>query len=160
MIPPVVAQPTPLAGPHDIRTLPARRRRAPLVGVLGAIVTSVLATLVGALAMVSAACGNGDHTAAEGGTAADGDAASPASDLCDLDAFTGSGMPCPIASPVVCFPECEAGGCSCTETASGPRWSCVTDLSCTAPCAPIDDACAATEDAGSAAGEDARSDSE
>jgi hypothetical protein len=56
--------------------------------------------------------------------------------------FTEPGSPCPTPSPVVCFPECEAGGCSCRSVAGqGPIWVCVTDLSCMPDCAPSDDAC-------------------
>jgi hypothetical protein len=65
-------------------------------------------------------------------------------DLCD--AFTEVGSACPTASPVRCFPLCEAGGCYCSETAQGPRWKCVLDLSCQPACAPIDDACAPDSD--------------
>jgi hypothetical protein len=65
-----------------------------------------------------------------------------APDPCDPDAFTGVGSACPAASPLRCFPLCEAGGCSCNETDNGPRWACVTDLSCLPQCAPLDDACA------------------
>jgi len=68
------------------------------------------------------------------------------------DDFTEAGAPCSMASPLVCFPMCEAGGCRCHATAAGPRWECTTDLSCLPDCAPIDDAClaGAVEDAGDA----------
>jgi hypothetical protein len=55
--------------------------------------------------------------------------------------FTSAGDPCPTPSPVRCFPECEAGGCYCTQTSSGARWVCQTDLSCMPDCAPVDDGC-------------------
>jgi hypothetical protein len=37
----------------------------------------------------------------------------------------------------VCFPFCD-GGCTCTTTASGAQWACVTDLSCAPVCSPLD----------------------
>lgn len=55
--------------------------------------------------------------------------------------FTEPGSPCSAPSPVRCFPECEAGGCYCSATAQGPRWTCQSDLSCLADCAPLDDGC-------------------
>jgi hypothetical protein len=100
-----------------------------------------------------AGCGGNKATSPDAGIV---DAAGSV-DLCDLDAFTGVGTACPVASPVVCFPMCEAGGCSCDETPDGPRWSCVTDLSCQAACAPTDDACAADAGAADAAAADAPS---
>jgi hypothetical protein len=86
--------------------------------------------------LASLGCG-GDHT-----TSVDAAVDAPAPiDLCD--AFTGVGTSCPGASPLVCFPMCEAGGCFCRETPDGPQWACVTDRSCEPTCAPIDeDACA------------------
>jgi len=68
------------------------------------------------------------------------DASAPGVDLCD--AFTGVDTACPIASPTRCFPDCDAGGCYCRATEAGPRWACVTDLSCMPSCAPIEDGCA------------------
>ncbi len=61
-------------------------------------------------------------------------------DVCD--AFTGVGTSCPLASPVRCFPACEASGCFCTGTHAGARWTCQTDLSCVPDCGPLDDGCA------------------
>ena len=55
--------------------------------------------------------------------------------------FTEAGAPCSTPSPVRCFAECEAGGCSCAATPEGPRWSCHSDQSCMADCAPLDDGC-------------------
>jgi hypothetical protein len=55
--------------------------------------------------------------------------------------FTEAGAPCSRVSPVRCFPECTTGGCSCTTSPSGARWTCTTDLSCVPDCAPLDDAC-------------------
>lgn len=57
--------------------------------------------------------------------------------------FTEAGAPCPVASPVVCFQECEAGGCSCRERGPGqsPVWVCTVDTSCLPDCAPLDDGC-------------------
>lgn len=57
--------------------------------------------------------------------------------------FTEAGAPCPVASPVTCFQECEAGGCSCRERGPGqpPVWVCTVDTSCLPDCAPLDDGC-------------------
>jgi hypothetical protein len=106
--------------------------------IVGALGTGVLAAAL-------AACG-GDHTSPPEPSEAGPMDAGPAANLCDIDAFTGVGTACPMASALVCFPECEAGGCTCEATAAGPRWACVTDRSCLPSCAPIDDACA--EEAG------------
>ena len=119
------------------------------------IAALALLAAVGALATMSASCGADDHATTDGGAL---EAAMQAPDPCDLDAFTGAGMPCGTASPLVCFPECEAGGCSCVETTAGPRWSCVTDLSCLPACAPIDDGCTPALEAGAAEGGDERGD--
>ncbi len=67
------------------------------------------------------------------------DASAVVVDLCD--AFTGVETACPFASPERCFPACEASGCYCRATAAGPRWDCVTDLSCVPDCAPLEDGC-------------------
>jgi hypothetical protein len=87
------------------------------------------------------ACSDSNGAAGDGGadvTAADGDdAAEPA--IC-LE-FTEAGAPCSTASPVRCFAECEAGGCSCMATSQGPRWACQSDLSCMPDCGPLDDGC-------------------
>jgi hypothetical protein len=73
--------------------------------------------------------------------------------------FTEAGAPCSRVSPVRCFAECTTGGCSCQTTPAGPRWTCVTDLSCVPDCAPVDEACSpqqggddgsATDDGGEA----------
>ncbi|HTB75673.1 MAG TPA: hypothetical protein VK762_20620 [Polyangiaceae bacterium] len=94
------------------------------------------AALTSLASLACAGCANHDSTEAEAGPA---DAQAPF-DLCD--AFTGVGTACPGASPLVCFPMCEAGGCSCSESPDGPRWGCVTDVSCQPSCAPIEgDAC-------------------
>jgi hypothetical protein len=101
-----------------------------------------------ALTALFPGCAKNDAGADAGPT----DAEPPVIDLCD--AFTGVGTTCPLASPVVCFPMCEAGGCSCSDTPEGPRWGCVTDRSCEQVCAPIDDACVSDEgstDAGAVA---------
>jgi hypothetical protein len=71
--------------------------------------------------------------------------AAVAIDPCDLDAFSGAGNACPFVTPIRCFAQCEAGGCFCQGTDSGPRWACTTDRSCLPACAPIDleqDGCA------------------
>jgi hypothetical protein len=78
--------------------------------------------------------GASDATTGEGGD----DAAEP---LICME-FTEAGAPCSAPSPVRCFAECEAGGCYCRATPQGPRWTCESDLSCLADCAPLDDGCA------------------
>src|SRR5450432_182341 len=108
--------------------------------------TSILAM---AVCLVAAGCHSEEAAPPEGGVA---DAAAPSFDLCD--AFTGVGTACAAASPRICFPMCEAGGCFCSNTADGPRWGCVTDRSCEPACAPLDDACAS--DAGAVPPADAR----
>jgi hypothetical protein len=92
---------------------------------------AVLVTLAALALLPGVGCVNEPGAPAEAGSS---DAA-PALDLCD--AFTGAGTSCPLASPLVCFPYCD-GGCSCGVTAGGPKWACVTDLSCTPACSPID----------------------
>jgi len=59
----------------------------------------------------------------------------PAADLCDLDAFfavDGSGGTCAYASPRLCFQpsNCPTTGCKCATSPDGPRWKCMTDMSC------------------------------
>jgi len=58
--------------------------------------------------------------------------------------------------PLRCFALCD-GGCSCSATAEGALWTCVTDLSCAPTCAPIDalDGACAVTDAAPAEGDDA-----
>lgn len=90
-----------------------------------------------ALALGGTACSRNSAAGDDGGSE---DAPATVVDICD--AFTGVGTACPLASPVQCFAECEAGGCFCRTTAEGPQWACVTDLSCIPDCGPIDDACA------------------
>lgn len=99
-------------------------------------------------------CVNEPGAPAEAGPS---DAEAPALDLCD--AFTGAGTSCPLAGPLVCFPYCD-GGCSCGVTAGGPKWACVTDLSCTPACSPIDalDGACSVDEAGDEAGVDGGSD--
>ena len=110
-------------------------RRLALAGMAAAVALAVCLTFTALLP----GCAKNDAGADGGPT----DAEPPVIDLCD--AFTGVGSTCPLASPVVCFPMCEAGGCSCSDTPDGPRWGCVTDRSCEQVCAPIDDACATDE---------------
>jgi hypothetical protein len=94
-------------------------------------------TLGAAWALLGGCNGSSDGSdASAGDDAAPSDATSSAFDLCD--AFTGVGTACPVASPERCFPLCEAGGCFCSATDGGPRWSCVNDLSCQPPCSPLD----------------------
>jgi hypothetical protein len=81
---------------------------------------------------------SGDDGGANDGTLEGGDDA--AEPLICME-FTEAGAPCSTPSPVRCFAECEAGGCSCTATPQGPRWTCESDLSCLADCAPLDDGC-------------------
>jgi hypothetical protein len=115
----------PLSGLHRRHAGPRARR------------SIAAAALTAALGLAALGCGGDDNTSPEAGPS---DATSAAFDLCD--AFTGVDTACPVASPFVCFPMCEAGGCFCSATPEGPRWGCVTDKSCEQVCAPIDDACA------------------
>lgn len=117
---------------------PLRRARA--IG-LAAFLFPAFPALAPALAL---SCNRTGGDSGEGGANDGGTDAGEAFDLCD--AFTTVGSACPSASPTRCFPMCDAGGCFCRATAGGPQWACTTDLSCLPPCAPIDDACAATSD--------------
>ena len=93
------------------------------------------------------ACDNASSADGGGGTgdesATDDEGTGPleASEPAICTEFTEAGAPCALPSPVRCFPECTAGGCSCMATPVGPRWRCQTDLSCLPDCAPIDDGC-------------------
>jgi hypothetical protein len=91
---------------------------------------AVLAAM--ALAASVAACTSDDGAAA----AADASVDAIAIDPCSV--FTSSGAECPAVSPKVCFAECATGGCSCVATPAGPRWKCVTDLSCLPDARPVD----------------------
>ncbi len=71
-------------------------------------------------------------------------------DLCDLNAYTGVGKPCAYVSSKVCFKQCTIGGCKCVAGASGPTWTCVTDVSCEPDSGPLDDAPNDTSSAGDA----------
>ncbi len=121
------------------------RQRA-LGGAPAMILAAVLSGPVGAMFVGAFAlsCDRAGSDSGEGGALDGGTDAGEAFDLCD--AFTTVGSACPTASPTRCFPMCDAGGCFCRATAGGPQWACTTDLSCLPPCAPIDDACAATSD--------------
>ncbi|HEY3822365.1 MAG TPA: hypothetical protein VGL81_34605 [Polyangiaceae bacterium] len=105
---------------------------------------------------VPGACNNNSSASGDDGGAIDGtiedgdDAAEPL--ICTE--FTAVGAPCSTPSPVRCFAECEAGGCYCTATPSGPRWTCQSDLSCVADCGPLDDGCAAIISGDDATGDD------
>ena len=79
-------------------------------------------------------------------------AADVAPDLCDVDAFSGSGNVCPRVSDRVCFVQCVTGGCKCTQGATGPVWKCTSDFSCVPDAGPLDDA--ATADGGTDGGAD------
>jgi hypothetical protein len=122
-------------------------RGAPFIASAAPFIAS--AALGGALAVLGllGACSNGTGSEApEAGSPPDGalvprDGGSAAPTPCDPDAFTGVGTACPVVSPVLCFPVCEAGGCLCEQTPDGPRWRCILDNSCLPACAPIDDAC-------------------
>jgi hypothetical protein len=93
---------------------------------------ALLACLLGAATAV-ARCSSDD-------TATSADAAADAPiDLCDLDAYSGSGNPCPYASPKLCFQQCDNGGCRCVASSKGPIWSCKTDFSCVPDVGPLDD---------------------
>jgi hypothetical protein len=90
-----------------------------------------IAALAAAWAVVAmASCkGGGSAGPEEAGVEAEatGDASEPL--LCMQ--FSQIGDPCPAPSPVRCFPQCDAGGCFCTSSGSGPpTWVCQTDLSC------------------------------
>jgi hypothetical protein len=89
-----------------------------------------------ALMLGSLSCHGGDTSAVDAAS----DTTAQAIDLCD--AFSGVDTSCPIASPLRCFALCEASGCFCRATPSGPRWDCVIDLSCQPDCGPLDDGCA------------------
>jgi hypothetical protein len=93
-------------------------------------------SVLAALALQAAGCTGGGAAEADGGA----DAGYRGIDVCD--AFTGVDSACPMVSPLRCFAYCEAGGCYCSVTPAGPRWSCVTDLSCMPDCGPLDDGCA------------------
>jgi hypothetical protein len=98
----------------------------------------VLVSLLSAVAIGAAGC-NGGGSGGDGGP---GDATTPPEDgpaICNE--FTDAGLPCPQASPVLCFQQCTTGGCSCSETPAGRVWVCHTDTSCLPDCAPIDDGC-------------------
>jgi hypothetical protein len=87
-----------------------------------------------------------DDGGADATTAGDSPSGAEASTICDE--FTEAGAPCPGASPLRCFPLCDAGGCYCRVTpGGGPHWVCVTDTTCLPDCAPIDPTCGS--DAGS-----------
>jgi hypothetical protein len=106
------------------------------------------------------ACNNNGNASGDDGGAIDGtlesgdDAAEPA--IC-LE-FTEAGAPCSPASPVRCFAECEAGGCYCTATPDGPRWTCQSDLSCVSDCGPLEDGCGTTIFGDDASGDDGAGD--
>jgi hypothetical protein len=85
-----------------------------------------------ALALSIAACTSDDGAA----PAADASVDAIAVDPCSV--FSSSGAECPAVSPKVCFAECATGGCSCVATPAGPRWKCVTDLSCFPDARPVD----------------------
>jgi hypothetical protein len=72
--------------------------------------------------------------------------ASPA--ICNFEQFQdagGNGGACPMASPVLCFPECTTGGCTCRPGKNGkPVWECILDNSCFPECGPLDDCGAGT----------------
>ncbi len=87
--------------------------------------------------------------------AVDAAAGDGAVDLCDLNAYTGNGKTCPYVSSRVCFKLCEAGGCRCVASGSGPVWNCVNDFSCQPDSSPTDDS---STDSGTDAIADAPSD--
>jgi hypothetical protein len=81
-----------------------------------------------------AGCSTTDDTPTDASTNKDGSI-----DICDLDAFSGNGNACPAVSSRLCFPLCDAGGCRCSQGASGPVWKCVNDFSCFADGSPLAD---------------------
>jgi hypothetical protein len=87
------------------------------------------------LLLVVAGCTGGSGAGMEDGA----DGGYRVVDICD--AFTGVDTACPVASPVRCFAYCEAGGCYCSVTPAGARWSCTVDMSCMPDCGPLDDGC-------------------
>jgi hypothetical protein len=91
-----------------------------------------------------AACKSDSEASDAGGT---GDASTETGTICDE--FTAAGEACAVASPIACFPMCEAGGCFCTvKPGVGPRWVCVTDTTCLPDCAPLDESCGPQADGG------------
>jgi hypothetical protein len=86
-----------------------------------------------ACACAAIGCGSQESPPSEAGSPTD--AETPVFDLCD--AFTGADTSCAVPGPLQCFPFCD-GGCSCSASAAGPRWTCVTDLSCVSTCTPLE----------------------
>lgn len=110
----------------------------------------------GCAALVGASChGGGATSPADAGTFEAGDEVGDASEAPICMQFSQAGDPCPSASPVRCFPQCDSGGCSCVslETGAPPVWVCRTDLSCVPDGPEAEDAAGATEagDGGDAA---------
>jgi hypothetical protein len=110
---------------------------------------AVVALVFGSLAIVGAfasvpACSS-DDAAADGGAYLDV-AYIDAPTTCDL--FTEVGAPCPAVSKTACFPMCTTGGCFCSQTSDGPRWTCTTDFSCVPEAGPLEDAETVEGDAG------------
>lgn len=117
-----------------------------------------------ALGVLGVGCSTTDGATQDGGS--DG-AADGALDLCDVNAFTGSGNACPRLSDRLCFLQCSTGGCKCAQGATGPVWKCTSDFSCVPDSGPLDDAGtdddaapadAAPADGGDAAAADASAD--
>jgi hypothetical protein len=92
-----------------------------------------------ALVQTVAGCG-GDSNAADGGST-DATMFPPDGEPEICLEFTKAGAPCSHASPVRCFAECDAGGCYCSQSPGGARWTCITDLACVPDCGPLDDGC-------------------
>src|SRR5579859_6600594 len=92
------------------------------------------------VAAVAVACSAGSQAPSDAGAPVDANALTDGEPAICAE-FTEAGAACSRVSPVRCFAECVTGGCSCTATPAGPRWTCITDLSCVPDCAPIDDAC-------------------
>jgi hypothetical protein len=108
------------------------------------VAVGLLGSLGAPTACVSASAGDGGEAGDEAAGDNQGIGPSDAGEPVICTEFTEAGEPCAVPSPVRCFPECEAGGCSCTATADGPRWRCLSDFSCMPDCAPIDDGCSPT----------------
>ncbi|HEX7601078.1 MAG TPA: hypothetical protein VF316_05710 [Polyangiaceae bacterium] len=122
-----------------------------------AVTHRILFLLVLPLGLFGLGCST-DDSAQDGG--ADGAHDGPI-DLCDVDAFSGSGNACAHLSDRVCFPQCTTGGCKCAQGATGPVWKCTSDFSCVPDSGPLDDAApddATPDDAATDGGVDAATD--
>lgn len=96
--------------------------------------------LVGSTSLVTVGLGLGIAACSSGSSDdAANDTDSAAIDQNDVDAdpcntFTTVNKTCAIDPALVCFPQCDAGGCMC----SGGLWKCVTDTTCFGDGSPLD----------------------